>query len=113
MGRDVRGAQGLAKGQALTAGRLFVSRPFLVLKLKPEPDQRLWVGMTPRKTIEDIRRELSDLILEAVPEPDPVRRTALLTLADHWSELLRKRRAELERRGEASTPYAGSALVGE
>lgn len=55
--------------------------------------------MAPRKTTEEIRRELSDLILEAVPEPDPVRRTALLTLADHWSELLRKRRAELEARG--------------
>jgi len=69
--------------------------------------------MTPRKTIEDIRRELSDLILEAVPEPDPERRRALLTLADHWSELLRKRRAELETRGGASTLCASSSLVAE
>lgn len=69
--------------------------------------------MTPRRTIEDIRRELSDLILEAVPEPDPVRRTALLTLADHWSELLRRRRAELETRGGASTPCAASSCVPE
>lgn len=60
--------------------------------------------MAPRKTIEDIRRELSDLILAAVPEPDPARRTALLTLADHWSELLQKRRVELEARVSSPTP---------
>ena len=113
MGRDVRGARGVAQGQALTARRLAAGWPFFVLKLKPERDQPLSVGMTPRRSIEDIRRELSDLILEAVPEPDPVRRTALLTLADHLSELLRKRRAELETRGEASTPYAGSSFVAE
>jgi len=39
--------------------------------------------MAPRKTIEEIRRELSELTLEAVPEQDPVQRTALLTLADN------------------------------
>ena len=69
--------------------------------------------MPPRKTIEDIRRELSGLILEAVPEPDPVRRSALLTLADHWSELLRKRRAELETRDEADPAYAASPFGAE
>lgn len=68
--------------------------------------------MAPRKTIEDIHRELSDLILEAVPEPDPMRRTALLTLADHWSELLRKRRAELEARDETA-PHALTVFVAE
>lgn len=68
--------------------------------------------MAPRKTIEDIRRELSDLILEAVPEPDPMRRTALLTLADHWSELLRKRRAELEARDEIAL-HAVTVFVAE
>lgn len=51
-----------------------------------------------RKTIEEIRRELSELILEAVPEEDPVRRTALLTLADNWASILRRRRAEMEAR---------------
>lgn len=54
--------------------------------------------MAPRKTIEEIRRELSELILEAVPESDPVRRTALLTLADTWANILRRRRAEAEAR---------------
>jgi hypothetical protein len=51
-----------------------------------------------RKTIDEIRAELSGLILEAVPEQDPVRRTALLVMADHWSDVLRKRRAELDAR---------------
>lgn len=67
--------------------------------------------MAPRKTIDEIRRELSELILEAVPEPDPVRRAALLTLADHWSELLRKRRADLEARDEASSAHAPSSFA--
>ena len=68
--------------------------------------------MPPRKTTDEIRRELSDLILEAVPEPDPVRRTALLTLADHWSELLRKRWAELEARGADATAAFAPELGG-
>ncbi len=44
------------------------------------------------KTADDIRRELSGLIRDAVPEPDPARRQALLVLADHWSDILRRRR---------------------
>lgn len=45
------------------------------------------------KSDDDIRRELSGLIEDAVPEDDPARRQALLTLADHWSDILRRRRA--------------------
>ncbi|MBF0665258.1 MAG: hypothetical protein IR159_06900 [Brevundimonas sp.] len=45
------------------------------------------------KSVEDIRRELSGLIRDAVPEPDPARRQALLVLADHWSDILRRREA--------------------
>lgn len=55
-----------------------------------------WISMPPKKTIDETRRELSDLILEAVPEQDPARRTALLTLADHWADILRRRRAAME-----------------
>ena len=43
------------------------------------------------KTIDEIREELASIILEAVPEDDPMRRKALLTLADHWSDILRRR----------------------
>ncbi len=49
-----------------------------------------------RKSIDQIRAELSDLILQAVPEEDPVRRKALLVMADHWAEILRRRRAEFD-----------------
>ena len=48
------------------------------------------------KSADDIRRELSGLIRDAVPEDDPARRQALLVLADHWSDILRRRRAEDE-----------------
>ncbi|WP_339870492.1 hypothetical protein [uncultured Brevundimonas sp.] len=40
---------------------------------------------------QDCRRKLSDLIQQAVPEPDPERRQALMVMADHWGELLRLR----------------------
>lgn len=43
------------------------------------------------KSFDEIRRELSDLIGDAVPEEDPERRQALLVLADHWSAILRRR----------------------
>lgn len=46
------------------------------------------------KSVHAIRRELSDLIREAVPENDPARRQALLVLADHWSDIMRRRSAE-------------------
>jgi len=42
------------------------------------------------KSADDIRRELSGLIRDAVPEDDPARRQALLVLADHWSDILRR-----------------------
>ena len=59
--------------------------------LKPLAGQSLVPGMS--KSDDDIRRELSGLIEDAVPEDDPARRQALLTLADHWSDILRRRRA--------------------
>lgn len=37
---------------------------------------------------------MRELIHEAVVEDDADRRTALLTLADHWSELVRLRRTQ-------------------
>ena len=43
------------------------------------------------KSVDDIRRELSGLIRDAVPENDPSRRQALLVLADHWSDIMRRR----------------------
>ena len=42
-------------------------------------------------SIQDCRRKLSDLIRQAIPEPDPDRRLALMVMADHWGELLRLR----------------------
>jgi len=45
------------------------------------------------KSVDDIRRELSGLIRDAVPEQDPARRQALLVLADHWSDILRRRQS--------------------
>ena len=45
------------------------------------------------KSADDIRRELSGLIRDAVPENDPARRQALLVLADHWSDIMRRRQA--------------------
>ncbi|SFS87010.1 hypothetical protein [Brevundimonas viscosa] len=43
------------------------------------------------KSVDDIREELSALIGDAVPEDDPERRQALLVLADHWADILRRR----------------------
>lgn len=51
------------------------------------------------RSAEQIRREISGLVREAVPEQDPVRRQALLVMADHWSDILRRR--DGERPGEA------------
>ncbi|MBA4805455.1 MAG: hypothetical protein H2038_12470 [Brevundimonas sp.] len=45
------------------------------------------------KSVDDIRSELSGLIRDAVPEEDPARRQALLVLADHWSDIMRRRHA--------------------
>ena len=47
--------------------------------------------MTYPKPTDEIRAELRELIQEAVPEPELGRRRGLLTLADHWAEILRRR----------------------
>lgn len=52
--------------------------------------------MSPLKSPSEVHAELSGLIAEAVGEPDLYRRQGLLVLADHWSDILRRRReAEL------------------
>ena len=48
--------------------------------------------MPPLKTPSQVHEELSGLIAEAVVEPDLYRRQGLLTLADHWADILRRRR---------------------
>jgi hypothetical protein len=54
--------------------------------------------MSEPKTPKQIRAELSELIHEAVPEPDAERRQALLVMADHWSAILRRRVEQSSRR---------------
>lgn len=49
------------------------------------------LSMTPLKTRSEVRAELSGLIAEAVGEDDLSRRQGLLALADHWSDILRRR----------------------
>ena len=51
------------------------------------------IGMKPLKSIQDMRAEVAALITEAVPETDDMRRRALLAMADHWRELIDRRRA--------------------
>lgn len=53
--------------------------------------------MTPLKSPTQVRAELSALIAEAVVETDDARRQGLLVLADHWSDILRRRRDVEER----------------
>lgn len=48
--------------------------------------------MPPLKSSSQVRAELSELIAEAVVETDDVRRQGLLVLADHWSDILRRRK---------------------
>jgi|GEM_PF-6744168 len=48
--------------------------------------------MPPLKNLSQVHAELSGLIAEAVVEPDLQRRQGLLVLADHWSDILRRRR---------------------
>lgn len=59
--------------------------------------------MSPLKTPTQVRAELTDLISEAVTEPDLYRRHGLLVLADHWSDILRRRR-QAETAAAASQP---------
>ena len=58
-----------------------------------------WSGVSdpskPLKTSEEVREELAELIREAVRESDDGRRRGLLTLADHWSDILRRRQSDV------------------
>ena len=45
------------------------------------------------KSADDLRRELSGLIRDAVPENAPARRQAQLVHAEHWSDIMRRRQA--------------------
>ncbi len=47
--------------------------------------------MTSLHSAEQCRQKISDLIAEAVREPDLARREGLLELADQWSEVARRR----------------------
>lgn len=47
--------------------------------------------MTSLHSAEQCRQKISDLIAEAVREPDLDRREGLLELADQWSEVARRR----------------------
>ena len=64
-----------------------------------KPDSRVGPSscMTPLKSPTQVRAELSALIAEAVVETDDARRQGLLVLADHWSDILRRRRDVEER----------------
>lgn len=48
--------------------------------------------MSALKSHSEIHAELSGLIADAVAETDFYRRQGLLVLADHWSDILRRRR---------------------
>lgn len=47
--------------------------------------------MSPLHTAEQCREKVSDLIAEAVREPNDARREGLLGLADQWMEAARRR----------------------
>jgi hypothetical protein len=47
--------------------------------------------MSTLRTAPEVRREMAALIADAVAEPDDDRRRALLVLADHWADMLRRR----------------------
>jgi hypothetical protein len=48
-------------------------------------------SMSTLRTAPEVRREMAALIADAVAEPDDERRRALLVLADHWADILRRR----------------------
>lgn len=48
-------------------------------------------GMQPDAKVLYYRKQISELVAEAIQEVDAGRRVVLLTLADHWSALLRLR----------------------
>lgn len=47
--------------------------------------------MSQMRSAPEVRREMAALIADAVAEPDEERRRALLVLADHWADILRRR----------------------
>ncbi|MBU1384221.1 MAG: hypothetical protein KKG14_06285 [Alphaproteobacteria bacterium] len=47
--------------------------------------------MPPLRTAQQCRQKVSELIAEAVPEPDAVRREGLLGMADQWISVARRR----------------------
>lgn len=65
---------------------------FSLATLKPARAGCVINLVKPLKSDDEIRSELQELIAEAVPEPHQGRRAALLTLADHWADILRRRR---------------------
>ena len=65
---------------------------FSLAALKPARAGCVINLVKPLKSDDEIRSELQELIAEAVPEPHQGRRAALLTLADHWADILRRRR---------------------
>lgn len=48
--------------------------------------------MSPLHTAEQCRQKMSELIAEAVREPDDARREGLLGMADQWMAAARRRR---------------------
>lgn len=64
-------------------------------------------------TPDECRKRVARLITQAVPEPDPIKRHAMLQLADRCIELLRRRRIVPtgERRSFASEAVARSKDV--
>ena len=62
--------------------------------MEPVPDGSGWAFMLLDLTPDECRKRVARLITEAAPEPDPVKRHALLQLADRCVDLLRRRRPE-------------------
>jgi hypothetical protein len=49
--------------------------------------------MSPRKTLEECKEKISEMIGEAVVEDDDARREGLLTLADLWIDVADRKKA--------------------
>ena len=89
-----QGMAGLRCGRGVTFGYYSTS---VVVTLKPDSPVGPSSCMSPLKSPTQVRTELSALIAEAVVEPDDARRHGLLVLADHWSDILRRRKNADER----------------
>ncbi len=66
---------------------------FFAAPLKPDSGPAAYSPMPPLKPPSEVRAELSELIAAAIAETDDTRRQGLLVLADHWSDILRRRKA--------------------